>query len=253
MLTMLVMLAAQAGAGQLRADIQRDTPPGQATMKVYDGDKLLFQVASQGLSCIKKSKFSSDGRWLLNIASGCGYVQLWDIIEGKRIHSFLSNQYKTVSADFTPDSRHLLLNFDKRDTIKYTPTFWSIVPLKKIGELYNYKRESYYGNYNSNSGVGFDKKGERMVFVGSTGPASIWNAKTGAYISTIPRLPYPNKDRGGAGSQDARLSPDGKHVLVLYADGRLAEYEVKTAKLLRVRGKPTDYQKQLQHFAQTGH
>lgn len=60
-------------------------------MKAYDGKKLLFEATTGGLSAMTESKFSPDGKWLVNIADGNGYIQLWDVQKGKRVKTFLSN------------------------------------------------------------------------------------------------------------------------------------------------------------------
>ncbi|WP_027460022.1 WD40 repeat domain-containing protein [Deinococcus murrayi] len=269
LLALLVAALPSQAAAQLRTDIRKDTPPGQATMRVYDGGKLLFQATTQGLNAVTESKFSADGRWLLNIADGQGYVQLWDVENGERVRTFLGTSFRVNGADFTPDSQRLLLDFSgdraqpdtKRPAYFPSPSLWDLATLERIAFLYNDKRESFY-----DGAVQFSADGRRMVFVRTTdyssGPASIWDAYSGRYITTVPRLPYPAGTRSrwggasgsGAGARAARLSPDGGRVLVLYVDGRLAEYDADTASLLRLRGKPAEAQAraQLDTFARTG-
>lgn len=260
---LLTLLLCASASAELRADIARDTPPGQATMKVYDGEKLLFQATTPGLNAVTGSKFSPEGRWLLNIADGNGYVQLWDVEKGKRVKTFLSAYSRIFGADFTPDSERLLLDFsgsqDKADPRRPayfpSPSLWNLATLERISFVYNDKRESFYDGK-----VTFSQDGERMAFVRrtaySSGPASVWNAKTGAHIATISRLPYPKgaAQTGGAGAVDARLSPDGSRVLVRYVDDRLAEYDAGTGNLLRLRGKfsAADAGTALERFAREG-
>lgn len=269
LLTLGLALLLPYAAAQLRADLQKDTPPGQATMKVYDGNKLLFQATTQGLNAVTASKFSADGKWLLNIADGEGYVQLWNVEKGERVRTFLAPFAGIVNADFTPDSRHLLLNFrgeraESPRRADFEPSFWTLTPLRRVAQLSDARtcggvylcRESGYDR-----SVSFSADGRRMVFAssggyGRTGAASIFDARSGARLATLPRLPYPQgaSQIGGAGSVSARLSPDGQRVLVLYVDGRLAEYDVDTARLLGLRGKPAEAQAraQLDTFARTG-
>ncbi|WP_102125669.1 WD40 repeat domain-containing protein [Deinococcus planocerae] len=256
----LALLPAQAAA-QLRADLQKDTPPGQATLRVYDGEKLRFQATTQGLSAVTESKFSADGRWLLNVANGNGYVQLWNVEKGERVRTFRGRSSRIFGADFTPDSQRLLLDFSgdttrpnpQRPAYLPSPSLWDLATLERIAFLYDDKRESFY-----DGAVHFSTNGQKMVFTRKTdhssGPTSVWDARTGQHLSTVSRLPYlpgtPNRwgseGQGGAGAADARLSPEGSRVLVLYVDGRLAEYDANTAKLLRVRGKAGEAEAQAQ-------
>ncbi|WP_261663349.1 WD40 repeat domain-containing protein [Deinococcus sp. Marseille-Q6407] len=263
-LPLLTLLLCASASAELRADIAKNTPPGQATMRVYDGEKLVFQATTPGLNAVTESKFSPDGRWLLNIADGSGYVQLWDVEKGERVKTFLNASSRIFGADFTLDSERLLLDFsgsqDKADPRRPayfpSPSLWNLATLERISFVYNDKRESFYDGK-----VTFSRDGERMAFIRrtaySSGPASVWNAKTGAHIATISRLPYPKgaAQTGGAGAVDARLSPDGQRVLVRYVDNRLAEYDAGTGNLLKVRGKAAEAEAraQLERFAQTGH
>ncbi|KEF33613.1 hypothetical protein RDMS_11580 [Deinococcus sp. RL] len=269
LLALLVAALPSQAAAQLRADIRKDTPPGQATMRVYDGGKLLFQATTQGLNAVTESKFSTDGRWLLNIADGQGYVQLWDVEKGERVRTFLAPFARIVAADFTPDSEHFLLNFrgepGGQPSESFAASFWRVAPLRREGALEVARSYGPNGQYALREGgydghVHFSRDGRRMVFApfGSygVGAASVFDARTGRRVSVISRLPYPKgaPQVGGAGARAARLSPDGGRVLVLYVDGRLAEYDADTASLLRLRGKPAEAQAraQLDTFARTG-
>ena len=235
-------------------------------MKAYDGEKLLFQATTQGLNGVTESKFSPDGRWLVNLTEQ-GYVQLWDVKKGERVKSFLSyNQPRLLKADFTPDSQRLLLNFwatpltpeQKPNWGQYLSSFWTLEPLQSLGKLNG--NRWYDSRYTGN--VHFDAAGERMItasyrrYEGQS--AAVWDAKTGQLIIAIPRLPYPAeaqaKGAGGRGSSDARLSPDGKRALVAYVDYWLAEYNATTGKLLKVRGKFDDAgaKAQLERFGAEG-
>lgn len=260
LLPLLTLLLCASASAQLRADIQHDTPAGQATMRVYDGEKLLFQAESQGLSAVSESKFSADGKWLVNFTER-GYVQLWNVTKGERVKTFLAPFARVVRADFTTDSQRLLLNFwgepltseQGKDWAQYASSIWTLEPLQRIGNL-SAPDSRYTGN------VRFDAAGERMVtasfrcYEGQA--AAVWNAKTGALIATLPRLLYPKGagQTGGVGTTDARLSPDGTRALVQYIDGRLAEYDATTGKLLKVRGEVTDAEAkaQLERFAAQG-
>lgn len=265
---LLTLLLCATASAELRADIARDTPPGQATMKVYDGEKVLFQATTPGLSAVTASKFSPDGRWLLNIADGSGYVQLWDVEKGKRIKTFLAPFARIVNADFTPDSQHVLLNFPG---VPYQPSenpynqasFWNLAPLQRVTNLniFSGSGQSRYFQGGYDRSVSFSADGTRMVFAssggyGRSGAASVWNAKTGTHLATISRLPYPKgaAQTGGAGAMDARLSPDGRRVLVRYVDDRLAEYDAGTGNLLKLRGKfsAADAGTALERFAREG-
>lgn len=264
LLPVLVALSWCAATAQLRADLTRATPSGPATLKVFGGPDLLFQATTPGLGAVTTSKFSADGRWLLNIADGQGYVQLWNVAAGQWVRTFLAPFPRIVNADFTPDSRHLRLNFrGEPGTLDAEPAFWTLDPLRPVAQLSdarsdgeNYARESGYDR-----SVSFSADGQRMVFArsgsyGKTGAVSVWDARSGTRLATLSRLPYPAGalQTGGVGIDDARLSPDGRRVLVLSIDGRLAEYDVDTARLLNVRGRFTSEQvaAQLGIFARTG-
>lgn len=261
------LLLPQAAA-QPRAEIEKDKPPGQATLHVYDGKKLLFQATTQGLQAVTDSKFSPDGKWLLNLTDQ-GYVQLWSVTRGERVKTFLAPFARVLNGDFTPDSQRLLLNFrgEKRDrpADAWAPSFWNLNPLRYRGPLQIARVYGPNGQYVWREGgysgqVHFSADGRRMVtasfrrFGGD--PAIIWDARSGAHVATISRLPYPQgaPQVGGAGTVTARLSPDGQRVLVLYVDGRLAEYDATTARLLRLRGKLAEAQAraQLETFVRTG-
>lgn len=266
LLTLLLCASAQA---QLRADIAKDTPPGQATMRVFEGKTLLFQATTQGLNGVTASKFSPDGRWLLNIADGSGYVQLWDVNKGERVKTFLAPFARVLNADFTPDSGHFLLNFRGErgaspERPENEPSFWNVNTLRhvsalRVSRICNVRYVCSESQYDRS--VSFSADGRRMVFAssggyGKSGAASIWDAKTGTHVATISRLPYPRgaAQIGGAGSVDARFSPDGSRVLVRYVDGRLAEYDAGTGKLLGVWGKfgEAEAKAQLGRFAREG-
>lgn len=260
-LTATLLLCASASA-QLRADIQHGAPAGQASMRVYDGEKLLFQATTQGLNAVTESKFSPDGKWLVNFTEQ-GYVQLWNVPTGARVRTFFSST-RLMKADFTPDSQRLLLNFwgdrltleQQKSWEQYHSSMWTLEPLQRLGKVNGTRwwDSRYTGN------VHFDAAGERMVtasfrrYEGQA--AAVWNAKTGALIATLPRLLYPAEARargaGGRGSTDARLSPDGSRVLVRYVDGRLAEYDANTGHLLKVRGTVADAGTALEQFAREG-
>lgn len=259
---LLTLLLCASASAQLRADIQKDTPAGQATMKVYDGQKLLFQATTQGLNAVTESKFSPDGKWLVNLTKQ-GYVQLWNVPKGERVRTFLAPFARVLNADFTPDSQRLLLNFwgepltveQQKDWAQYSSSLWSLEPLKRIGKV----NGKYWWDSRYTGNVHFDPTGTRMITASfrfyEGQPASVWNAKTGQHLVTFPRLPYP-KDAGigVAGTTDARLSPDGTRALVQYVDGRLAEYDATTGKLLKMRGKVAEAKAkaQLERFAQSG-
>lgn len=260
LLPLLTLLLCASASAQLRADIEQGTPPGQATLRVYGGEQLLFQATTPGLNAVTESKFSPDGRWLLNIADGSGYVQLWDVEKGERVKTFLSQSSRIFGADFTPDGQRLLLDFSgskemadsRRPGYLPSPTLWNLATLERIAFVYNDKRQSFYDGR-----VTFS---ECMAFIRqsghSYGPVSVWNAKTGTHIATISRLPYPQgaAQTGGAGSVDARLSPNGRRVLVQYVDGRLAEYDAGTGTRLKLRGEfsAADAGAALEQFAREG-
>ncbi|MFC6591218.1 WD40 repeat domain-containing protein [Deinococcus lacus] len=162
--------------------LQRDMPVGQGTMRVYRGEKLLFQATTKGLNGVTESKFSPDGRWLLNIADGGGYVQLWDMQRGERVKTFLAPkpQYRRNFAEFTPDGKRVLLSFvgDGTTLGRATPrsfitplgesSLWDLATLKRISVVSNPERESFYDGK-----VTFSANGERMVFYGHGSPASV--------------------------------------------------------------------------------
>lgn len=259
---LLTLLLCATASAELRADIARDTPPGQATMRVFDGEKLLFQATTPGLNAVTESKFSPDGKWLVNFTEQ-GYVQLWNVPTGARVRTFFSST-RLMKADFTPDSQRLLLNFwgdrltleQQKSWEQYHSSMWTLEPLQRLGKVNGTRwwDSRYTGN------VHFDAAGERMVtasfrrYEGQA--AAVWNAKTGALIATLPRLLYPAEARargaGGRGSTDARLSPDGLRALVAYVGSWLAEYDATTGKLLKVRGTVADAGAELERFAREG-
>ena len=259
---LLTLLLCTCASAELRADIAKNTPPGQATMRVYDCEKLVFQATTPGLNAVTESKFSPNGRWLVNLTDQ-GYVQLWDVRKGERVKTFLADFARVLNADFTPDSKRLVLNFwDERLTTEqrrhwgqYASSLWTLEPLQRLGNVCEKGL-----NYGYTGTVHFDAAGERMVtasyryFGGNA--AAIYNAQTGKLITAIPRLPYPQEAKrgGGRGTYDARLSPDGTRALVAYVGNWLAEYHAGTGKLLRVRGKFDDagVTAQLGTFEQTG-
>lgn len=240
-----VLLCSPVASAQLHAELQQAALPGQATFQVYDGPVLQFEQTTPGLSAVLDHKFSSDGQWLLTFTHQ-GYVQLWNVRQGQRVKTFLAPMARGLGADFTPDSQHLLLNFwgetgQFLDSEAFhhdrQSSFWSLVPLRRLKTLDVPLRESRYSGR-----VYFSANGQRMVtssyWSGEGDPVVVYDARTGAHLVTVPRLAYAagEAQQGGAGSVDARLSPDGGRVLVLDAAGRLAEYEVAAARLLRVRG-----------------
>lgn len=263
LLPLLTLLLCASASAELRADVVHGSY-GHGSMKVYDGQKLLFQAESQGLNGVTESKFSPDGRWLVNLTE-LGYVQLWDVTKGERVRTFLSSAPRVLNADFTPDSQRLLLTFwgEKLTTEQYQhweqydSSLWTLEPLQRLS---NVREKGLNFGYTGN--VHFDAAGQRMItasfrYMGGDA-AAVYNAKTGHLITAIPRLPYPAeaqaKGAGGRGSYDARLSPDGMRALVAYVGYWLAEYDANTGKLLKVRGK-FEYDgvgAQLERFAQTG-
>ena len=253
-----LMLCASASAG-LRADITKGTPHGSGAIKVYDGQTLLFQATTRGLSAVTASKFSPDGRWLVNLTDQ-GYVQLWDVHKGERVKTFLAPFARVLNADFTPDSTRLLLNFwgDSTPTNFWQGTrssFWSLEPVQRLGTL---DGKGWDIGYSGN--VHFDAAGKRMVtasfrFFGGQA-AAVYDAATGALIATFQRVPYPPGalQTGGAGAADARLAPDGRRALVYDVAGRLVEYDAATGQLLKVRSKVDSAEAgpQLERFAREG-
>lgn len=231
--------------GQVRTELLKDPSSNKGTLKVYNGQNLLFQSTTVGLSAVRQQKISPDGNWLLAITEQ-GYVQLWDIRRGKRVKTFLSPIPRPLGADFTPDSQNILLSFwgeadkfldDTEFQKQLQSSFWSIVPLERLNSLTVYKKDSRYSGK-----VHFSKSGKRMIFssLNPSGgdPATIYNAKTGKLITVLPRLLYSegSAQRGGAGSVDARLSSDGNRSLVYYSDQRLAEYNVNTGSIIKILG-----------------
>lgn len=154
-------------------------------MRVYDGEKLRFTATTPRLNAVTESKFSADGKWLLNIADGRGYVQLWDVTKGERVKTFLAaaHQYRLNFADFTPDSRRVLLSFpgdgtsQVRDEGSYfrsrllESSLWELPSLRRAAVMSVPARESAY-----NGRVHFSADGRRMAFTDDGGPASVWNA-----------------------------------------------------------------------------
>ncbi len=76
-------------------------------MKVSRGGQLFWQITTPGLGGVTKSSVSPDDKYILNIADGYGYVQLWDVAQRKRLYTQLSpkRQYRLLDAAFTSDSR----------------------------------------------------------------------------------------------------------------------------------------------------
>ncbi|MBB5235211.1 WD40 repeat domain-containing protein [Deinococcus budaensis] len=262
----LLLALCSVASAQPRAEVHKNTPPGQATMRLYEGGRLLFQATTPGLNAVTETKFSPDGKWLLNLTDQ-GYVQLWDVGKGVRVKTFLAPFARVLNADFTPGSRSLLLPFrgeeGERPADAWAPSFWNLSPLRWAAPLQVARTYGPNGQYVWREGgysgqVHFSADGRRMVttsfrrFGGD--PAVVWDARSGAHVATIPRLPYPRGagQIGGAGTVTARLSPDGSRVLVLYVDGRLAEYGAGTARLLKLRGTPAEAPAQLEHFGKTG-
>lgn len=124
----------------MRAEIQEASRPGQATMKVYEGKRLLFQATSPGLSDITQSKFSPDGKWLLNIAGYSGYVQLWDVEKGKRVKTFLAPTWRP-HATFSPNSQGFMLSFrsSPNSFTRVAPSYWDIETLKQA-TVFDYEK-----------------------------------------------------------------------------------------------------------------
>ncbi|UTA51122.1 hypothetical protein MSS93_01990 [Deinococcus radiodurans] len=162
LIPLLALLLCASASAELRADITKGTPHGYGAMKVYDGQTLLFQATTRGLSAVTASKFSPDGRWLVNLTDQ-GYVQLWDVHKGERVKTFLAPFARVLNADFTPDSTRLLLNFwgDSTPTNFWQGTrssFWSLEPLQRLGTL---DGKGWDIGYSGN--VHFDAAGKRMV------------------------------------------------------------------------------------------
>lgn len=112
-LALTVSMSAAAGHISVKLDVKRDdicrVPPG--TMTVLRDGQVLWKATTQGIGGVTRTIVSADDRYILAIADGCGYVQLWDVSKGKRIVTQLALRYSMFNASFTPDSKRFILSF----------------------------------------------------------------------------------------------------------------------------------------------
>jgi len=229
LLTLLGTVAALTSGPN--ATLAVNTQGTLGTLTVKDDAQVRWSVTTQGLACITSTSFSPDGHFLLAVADGCGYVQLWDARSGKRLHTYLAPQDRLLAAAFTPDSRRFLLNyipgenhtgFDTRSGFTWPwneSSLWSVQTGKRVAVMTGSAGASIYLK-----NVSFSGDGRRMVVTDGEGPASVWNAVNGAFIRTLPRL-------GGRGATKASLNQDGSRGTVTFVDGVTATFDMKTGAL----------------------
>ena len=204
-------------------------------MTVSQGSALLWKVTTPGLACVSQTIASPDEHYILALADGCGYIQLWDVEQKRRLTTYKSPEYRLNSAAFTPDSRRVLLSFGGNDdsatgfdasaeSVYALPesSLWDVKSGKRIGPVKNAKRDSYYDKY-----VVFSSDGKRMMFTNGYGPASIFDAFTGKWIQTFSRYE-------GRAAQSATFSPNGKRATVTYVSGAVVTYDIQSGQRLKV-------------------
>jgi WD40 repeat protein len=218
-LTVLAVLSALNPAHSVTVSITGAAP---ATMTVRRGSRVLWTAKTQGLSCVTSSEVSPDEHYILNIADGCGYVQLWNMRTGQRVQTYLARYYQGLFATFTPDSRRVVLSFGegKNQYGNRIASLWSIEGKNLINILDAPNAESFRA-------VHFSADGQYMIFTDGYNPASVFNAVSGAYKQTLPHYL-------GSGANDARLSSDGRLALVLYQNNAEVIYQVASGKMLKL-------------------
>jgi len=237
-LALTVSMSAAAGHLSVKLDVKRDdicrVPPG--TMTVWRDGQILWKATTQGIGGVTRTIISPDDRYILAIADGCGYVQLWDIENKKHLVTQLATKYSILNAEFTPDSKRYILNFAgnvdefaEKNKSTFLNRFasgslWDIIGNKPVGLIENIKRESYFSDRGD---VAFSADGKKMIFTDSYGPASVFDAFTGAWIQTFSRYE-------GRGAASASFSTDGKQVSVTYVSGATVTYDVQSGKFLKV-------------------
>jgi len=155
-LTLLLMATVAASTSGPNAALVVNAQGTLGTLTVKDNVQVRWSVTTQGLACVKSTSFSLDGQFLLAVADGCGYVQLWDARSGKRLQTYLAPQYRLLAAAFTPDSQRFLLNsipgenhtgFDTRTGFTWPwneSSLWSVQTGKRVAVMLGSARANIY-------------------------------------------------------------------------------------------------------------
>ena len=81
--TMTLGVSVAAGHISVKLDVKSDgicrVPPG--IMTVWKDGQLLWKATTQGIGGVTRTIVSADDRYILAIADGCGYVQLWNVAD----------------------------------------------------------------------------------------------------------------------------------------------------------------------------
>jgi WD40 repeat protein len=159
-----------------------------------------------GLSgVVNVANLSPDGTKVVT-AERRGIVGLWDAETGKQIRLLRGHEDQIHDARFSPDGKTIASG--ARDGTART---WNVATGAQIA-VHQQQGGSYVDT------VSFSPDG-RWVMSAGNGWVEIWNAKTGEVHSSTKIGP----EDDGAFSTDARFSPDGRAILVMKDEDKLAD------------------------------
>jgi WD40 repeat protein len=174
---------------------------------------------------LESATFSRDGDRVVT-ASDDGTAQVWDVRPGAAVPESWSGSTSVSSAQFSPDSRYVLLT----NTDKYNPsdTFASVWDRSE-------GRTSVRTSYDAIAPPQFLPGGDTILVV-RRNTAMILRAADGAAVGA----PMP----GAASILIARASADGSRIAVLRADGSTQIYDANGAPITRLQTPVGDAEKQ---------
>jgi WD40 repeat protein/transcriptional regulator with XRE-family HTH domain len=160
----------------------------------------------------------------LATGGGCGTLQLWDLVTGRR--SVLRPVLKpsSVSTVFglavTPDGKILAAAAagSNREAPIGVTVLWNIAAHRQIHVLQSTPGGATYS-------ASISMSSPTLATLGSDGVARLWNPTTGKEIGQ--RIPT------GSGAGSLAISPDDKVLAVGGTDGKIRLYDVASHKLLR--------------------
>jgi WD40 repeat protein len=185
----------------------------------------LWDVASGGLlrtftghaHWVEHAALSSDGRHAATGSSIDGVIKIWDLESGKQLQQLQGHNASLARLEFSPDGLSLLSGSWDGSVI-----LWDLTRAEKrfdfkadIRRSYNPKSEPPEQAQRAIDWAGFSNDGTRIMAVTHNGEASMWDARTGAELSSRPPISsYLNP---------VILSPDGSRI---YWDANLGSVHV---------------------------
>lgn len=177
-------------------------------------DRLQSHIMRGHSNKVTSAAISLDEKYIAS-SSWDGYVNIWNVSDGKLVKSLNAEKHKVFDVAFSPDCKHIACGYYD-GTVRIWNYIDGSVERDMDGHLLFVKSVSYSNNGKMLVSAGFDKN------------AIIWDVNTGGIVHKL------SCETGGFGGVNkASFSPDDKLVATASADSIIRLWDVKTGNELK--------------------